>query len=105
MPVPLLVASQLLHGVCYACFFASAFIYVDRIAPEDARHSTQTVFGILILGGGPVLGGMLSGWLADHYAVAGGAVNFGSLWRVVAFIGLAAMVAFVAFFRDSTKRA
>ncbi len=105
LPVPLLVASQLLHGVCYACFFASAFIYVDRIAPEDARHSTQTVFGILILGGGPVLGGMLSGWLAGHYALPGGGVDFGSLWRVVAFIGLAAMAVFVALFRDSTKRA
>jgi nucleoside transporter len=105
LPVPLLVASQLLHGVCYACFFAAAFIYVDRIAPEDARHSTQTVFGILILGGGPVLGGMLSGWLAEHYAVAGAGVNFGSLWRVVAFIGLAAMVAFLVLFRDATRRA
>ena len=63
LPVPVLVSSQILHGVCYAGFFAGAYIYTDRIAPDDIRHSAQTVFGILILGGGPVLGGILSGWL------------------------------------------
>ena len=71
LPVSVLVASQVLHGICYACFFASAYIYTDRVAPADVRHSAQTVFGIIILGGGPVLGGLLSGWLADTYAQTG----------------------------------
>lgn len=101
LPVEVLVGSQFLHGICYACFFAAAYIYTDRVAPPDVRHSAQTVFGILILGGGPVLGGMLSGWLADSYAHVGGQVDYGALWRVVALIGLAAAVGFAAFFRDS----
>ena len=67
----MLVGSQFLHGICYACFFAGAFIYTDRVAPPDVRHSAQTVFGIIILGGGPVLGGLLSGYLADSYAQSG----------------------------------
>lgn len=99
LPVSVLVASQALHGVCYACFFAAGFIYADRVAPDDARHSVQTVFGILILGGGPVVGGILSGWLAEHYKVVGGGVDFAALWRVVALIGLGAAVGFAAFFR------
>jgi nucleoside transporter len=102
LPVGLLVASQFLHGICYACFFAGAYIYTDRVAPPDVRHSAQTVFGILILGGGPVLGGLLSGWLADTYARtgAGGQVDYGALWRVVSLIGLAAAVFFWALFRE-----
>jgi len=100
LPVPVLVASQALHGVCYACFFASAYIYTDRVAPADVRHSAQTVFGIIILGGGPVLGGLLSGWLADTYAQSGGAVDYGALWRVVALIGLAAAALFWMGFRE-----
>jgi hypothetical protein len=100
LPVPVLVASQVLHGVCYACFFASAYIYTDRVAPADIRHSAQTVFGIIILGGGPVLGGLLSGWLADTYAQSGGAVDYGALWRVVALIGLAAAALFWMGFRE-----
>lgn len=100
LPVGLLVASQFLHGICYACFFAAAYIYTDRVAPADVRHSAQTVFGILILGGGPVLGGMLSGWLADSYASVAGQVDYGALWRVVSFIGLAAAGFFWATFRE-----
>jgi hypothetical protein len=99
-PVSVLVGSQLLHGVCYACFFAGAFIYTDRVAPSDVRHSAQTVFGIIILGGGPVLGGLLSGYLADSYAQSGGQIDYGALWRVVSLIGLAAAVFFWAFFRE-----
>jgi nucleoside transporter len=100
LPVSVLVGSQFLHGVCYACFFAGAYIYTDRVAPPDVRHSAQTVFGILILGGGPVLGGLLSGWLADTYARTGGQVDYGALWRVVSLIGLAAAVFFWALFRE-----
>ena len=100
LPVSVLVGSQFLHGICYACFFAAAYIYTDRVAPPDVRHSAQTVFGILILGGGPVLGGLLSGWLADNYARTGGQLDYGALWRVVSLIGLAAAVFFWAFFRE-----
>jgi nucleoside transporter len=103
IPVELLVASQALHGVCYACFFAAAYIYTDRVAPADVRHSAQTVFGILILGGGPVIGGLLSGWLQDTYAAGGGGVEYGALWRVVSLIGLAAALFFYLAFRERSE--
>jgi hypothetical protein len=90
LPVEVMVASQALH------------IYTDRVAPADVRHSAQTVFGILILGGGPVLGGMLSGWLQERYTGAAG-VDYGSLWRVVSLIGLATTVFFFAFFRERRR--
>ena len=99
LPVAVQVASQALHGVCYACFFAGAYIYADRIAPADIRNSVQTVFGIIILGGGPVLGGILSGWLANHYATPTG-VDFAAIWRVVAFIGLGTGLLFLAAFQE-----
>jgi nucleoside transporter len=99
LPTSVLVASQALHGVCYACFFAAAYIFVDRIAPADVRHSAQTVFGILILGGGPVLGGWLSGWLTQRYRLPEGGTDFGRMWNVVAAIGLAAAILFAVLFR------
>jgi nucleoside transporter len=100
LPVPVLVASQILHGVCYAGFFAGAYIYTDRIAPDDIRHSAQTVFGILILGGGPVLGGILSGWLQARHTLADGVVDYAALWRVVALIGLGTAIFFWLAFRE-----
>ncbi len=60
-PTSLVVASQALHGVCFACFYAAAFIYVDRVAPAHIRHSAQTVFGIILLGIGPALAGQVIG--------------------------------------------
>jgi nucleoside transporter len=99
LPVAVLVASQALHGICYACFFAGAYLYTDRVAPKDVRHSAQTVFGILILGGGPVIGGWLSGVLQAQYTSAG-AVDYGALWRVVSLIGLATAIFFWVMFRE-----
>jgi nucleoside transporter len=56
-PAGLMIATQALHGLCYGFFFAGAFLYVEQVAPPDIRHSAQTVFGIIILGLGPVLAG------------------------------------------------
>jgi len=79
---------------------ADEVLFDFQVAPVDVRHSAQTVFGIIILGGGPVLGGLLSGYLADSYAQSGGQIDYGALWRVVSLIGLAAAVFFWAFFRE-----
>ncbi len=67
LPVWVMIISQAFHGFCYAFFFAAAYVYVDKLAEEDVRHSAQTVFGIIILGGGPVIGGWLSGYLQNAY--------------------------------------
>ena len=98
-PVWVIVASQAFHGFCYAFFFAAAFIYVDKLADEDVRHSAQTVFGIIILGGGPVIGGWLSGYLQNIYTVEN-IFNYSNFWYTVSGIGLATMVFFYAFFRE-----
>jgi nucleoside transporter len=100
LPVPVLVASQVLHGVCYAFFFAAAYILVERIAPEDVRNSAQTVFGILILGLGPVIGGQLSGWLQERYS-SGDDVDYGSLWLVLCAIAFVTAIGFWVAFRDA----
>ena len=98
-PVWVMVISQAFHGFCYAFFFAAAYIYVDKLADEDVRHSAQTVFGIIILGGGPVIGGWLSGYLQNIYTVEN-IFNYSNFWYTVSAIGLATMVFFYAFFRE-----
>jgi MFS family permease len=41
---------QLLHGICYAFFFATVYIFVDEAFPKDVRSSAQGLFNLLILG-------------------------------------------------------
>ncbi|MBL8766788.1 MAG: MFS transporter [Planctomycetes bacterium] len=107
------VTSQLLHGFGYAFFFASAYIYVDRIAPPDVRHSAQTMFGIVMLGGGPILGGaFLNRWLAEANTVKlveGGVelskLEFGPFFLTLSWIGLGVAALVLWAFRDETKEA
>ena len=102
-PLMIGVVSQILHGLCYACFFASAFMYVDRVADEDIRNSAQTVFGIIILGVGPMIAGPALGILGNVFGEAGVVTNFAGMWFTLAAIALltAALVAIV--FRDETQ--
>lgn len=48
------VAVNILHGICYAFFFATLYIFVDEFFPKDARTSAQGLFNFLILGLGPI---------------------------------------------------
>ena len=92
-PVWIMVVSQAFHGFCYAFFFAAAYIYVDKLADEDVRHSAQTVFGIIILGGGPVIGGWLSGYLQNIYTLDG-VFNYSNFWYSLSLIGLLTTIFF-----------
>ncbi|MDG1359743.1 MAG: MFS transporter [Phycisphaerales bacterium] len=121
-----------LHGFCFAFFFAAAFMFIDRAAPKEARHSAQTAFGIAILGVGPILSGFFNGWLDQVGATGDAVANLGSttmwwrefltnrlgivypdagvgypaIWWTLALVGaLAAILVVVAFTDDSAKSA
>jgi nucleoside transporter len=102
LPLWVIIAGQTLHGVCFACFMATAFIYVDRVAERDVRHSAQMVFG-LALGCGPILGGWLNGWLAAWFTPDGGKLDYSRYWYTLAGIAVAAMLALAFLFRDESK--
>jgi len=102
LPLSVALVAQALHGLCYACFFAGSFIYIDKLADEDVRHSAQTVFCIL-MGIGPVIGGWLNGALGARYLPKGGTPDYQSYWYVAAAIGLLATVILAVLFRDETE--
>ena len=106
-PVWVMVLSQAFHGFCYAFFFAAAYIYVDKIAEDDVRHSAQTVFGIIILGGGPVIGGWLLGYLQNAYTVVSGpgllVFDYSMFWYTLSAIGLVTTAAFYLLFYEQTE--
>ena len=110
LPIWVMVMSQAFHGFCYTFFFAAAYIYVDKIAEQDVRHSAQTVFGIIILGGGPILGGLLSGYLqnifTEVYHFPGPDLvmfDYSSFWYTLSVIGLIASTVFYFSFKEQTE--
>jgi len=103
LPIWIIVTSQAFHGFCYAFFFAAAYIYVDKLADEDVRHSAQTVFGIIILGGGPVIGGWLSGFLQQANTV-NDVFDFSTFWYILSAIGLITTIFFFLFFKEELNQ-
>ena len=101
-PIWIMVVSQAFHGICYAFFFAGAYIYVDKIADEDVRHSAQTVFGIIILGGGPVIGGWLSGYLQETFTQAG-LFDYSPFWYTLSAVGFITALFFGVMFREQVE--
>ena len=53
----LIVAVNVLHGICYAFFFATVYIFVDEYFPKDVRTSAQGLFNLMILGLGVLVAG------------------------------------------------
>jgi nucleoside transporter len=97
-PVWLVVASNVVHGFCYAFFFASVYIFVDAYFPKDTRASAQGLFNLLILGLGPFLGNLLWGWLGDTLRSPAGIVDYRSLFLApTALAVVAAVMLFLGF--------
>ena len=55
----MIILVQVLHGVCYAFFFATLYIFIDAAFPKDVRSSAQSLFNLLVLG----LGDLAAKWL------------------------------------------
>jgi MFS family permease len=102
-PVALIVAAQALSGVTFACFLVGAYMYVDRVAPEDVRHSAQMVFGYVVLALGPVCAGFYNEYFDRFQSlqVVGGVVRpmqqYQQLWASQAVVALVATLALLAF--------
>ncbi len=94
----ILIAVQVLHGICYAFFFATLYIFIDEAFPKDVRSSAQGLFNLLILG----IGDLLAKWiflpLKDNLTVEG-VVDYQKLFLVPTFMALVAAVLLGLFFR------
>ena len=99
------MAAQLLHGFCFACFFAAGFIYVDRLADDDVRHSAQTVYTMVMFGLGPALAAfVVNGWLIE-WSGAESTLNreqFARFWLGTACIAAVGSILLLVGFRDQT---
>ena len=100
--IPTIVAVQLLHGVCYAFFFATVYIFVDAVFPKDVRSSAQGLFNLLILGIGNVVASFLFPELISRLSVDG-AVDYTTLFMVPTGMALVAVLLLAVFFRPPSR--
>jgi nucleoside transporter len=107
------ITVNILHGICYAFFFATLYIFVDEFFPKDARSSAQGLFNFLILGLGPLVGNFLGGRLEQAFTTqtvddAGKitqVTDFHRLFLYPAAVAAAAALFLAIFFRPPEKKA
>ena len=100
----LIIGVQFLHGICYAFFFATVYIYIDAVFPKDIRTSAQGLFNFLILG----IGDLAAKWifipLTGKYVTGNGFEGYRELFLVPVGMSLFAVILLALFFRPATAR-
>jgi MFS family permease len=108
----MIIAIQVLHGICYAFFFATVYIFVDTYCPKDIRASAQGLFNLQILGLGVLLANTICPWLMQSIYTNNGVTDFRGLFLIPLAAASLAAIALALFFRPpalasagATKRA
>jgi MFS family permease len=108
----LIVVINVLHGVCYAFFFATVYIFVDTFLPKDIRSSAQGLFNLMILGGGALVANTYCGEIKDAYATtstvegkAVAVVDWHYLFELPMWIALGAALLLALTFRPPAQPA
>jgi Nucleoside H+ symporter len=82
------LAAIALHGICYAFFFATVYIFVDKTFPKDVRSSAQGLFNVLILGVGPFVANTACSFLAASAKTPEGKLDYPLVFQVSLFAAL-----------------
>jgi len=93
----MIIAVQVLHGICYAFFFATLYIFIDEVFPKDVRSSAQSLFNLLVLG----LGDLAAKWVfipLQSSLTADGIVDYRRLFLVPAGLSLLSAILLLMFF-------
>jgi MFS family permease len=84
----LIVFINVVHGICYAFFFATVYIFVDAFFPEDARSSAQGLFNVMILGVGALIANSICPWLLQTVFTENGVTDFRSMFMIPIVISI-----------------
>jgi nucleoside transporter len=97
----LIILVQILHGICYAFFFATVYIFVDAYFPKDARSSAQGLFNVMILGVGALVANSVCPYLIQKVFTnsATKITDFRGLFLVPLATASVAALALAVFFR------
>jgi len=84
----LVCTGQALHGFCFGCFLAAAFMYVDRVSPVDVRGSMQNFYGTFVIGLGMFIGGFIAGGVGDAFTTSPDVTPLRRQWGIESQAGL-----------------
>jgi MFS family permease len=99
----LVILINVVHGIAYAFFFATVYIFVDEFFPKDVRASAQGLFNLMILGFGPLVANVIGPKLMGETFKTVTGIDFRSLFLVPFSMAVAAALILVLFFHPPQK--
>ena len=93
-----IILINVVHGIAYAFFFATVYIFVDEFFPKDARASAQGLFNLMILGLGPLVANVVGPKLMGETFRTATGVDFRSLFLVPFGAAVLAAIILAVFF-------
>ncbi|MEP6646670.1 MAG: nucleoside permease [Saprospiraceae bacterium] len=93
-----LLLSMIVYGMAFDFFNISGSLFVEREADIKIRASAQGLFMLMTNGLGAFFGGMLSGWVVDHFT-ANGIKDWPSIWFTFAVYALVLGIVFQFVFK------
>ncbi len=105
--LPMIVAGVALHGLCFGCFIFVAFMIVDEECGADVKASAQSLFNLVIIGVGVIVGSLIAGFVASWASYEVGqdaegniitAIDYAKLFPVPMWAAWACLLALLLFY-------
>ena len=98
------IVIQLVHGICYAFFFATVYIFADEYFPKDVRASAQGLFNVMVLGIGALVANYICPILMQETFLHNGVTDFRSMFLIPLLAALLAAIALALLFHPPAKK-
>ena len=89
--LPAIILGIAMHGLCFGCFIFVAFMVVDEECAADVRASAQSLFNLVIVGIGIIVGSKVAGYVAEISTV-NEVMDYQKLFSVPMWTALACLV-------------
>ncbi len=102
-PLVVLITGVALHGVIFGCYIFLAFIVLDEHTSDDVRASAQSIFNLVIVGVGVIVGSWVSGEVAK-WATVDGKLDYTKLFSVPMWASFACLLLFFLMYPRTSKQ-
>ncbi len=97
-PLVSLILGVAMHGLCFGFFIFLTFMIVDELCTPDVRASAQSLYNLVIVGIGIIVGSKFADMVASWAMSEGGKMNYQKLFSVPMWGALACLVILLLFY-------
>jgi len=97
MHLPVIILGSAMHGFCFGCFIFVAYMVVDEETTDDIRASAQSLFNVVIIGVGIIVGSLISTGIGA-LALEDGVMNYPKLFSYPMWAAAVCLVLLLAFY-------